>query len=143
MGGHPPHYTAASGNLYTFTGDEEDTESTSFHTTYRQLSSTLGRWLRPDPYDGSYDPTNPQSLNRYSYVLNNPFAFTDPLGLDVANHMICTTVTYWTAVSANSENSGIKSYFTEMECLYDSTFTGSSGLIPPIPPLPRTKPQVI
>lgn len=49
---------------------------------FRQLGSTLGRWLRPDPYDGSYDPTNPQSLNRYSYVLNNPQSFIDPSGLD-------------------------------------------------------------
>jgi hypothetical protein len=37
--------------------------------------------LSPDPYSGSYDFTNPQSLNRYSYVLNNPLSFTDRFGL--------------------------------------------------------------
>jgi len=37
--------------------------------------------MSPDPYDGSYDPSNPQSLNRYSYVHNNPLSFVDPLGL--------------------------------------------------------------
>ena len=26
------------------------------------------------------DPTNPQSLNRYSYVRNNPVNFNDPSG---------------------------------------------------------------
>src|SRR5947209_13772035 len=31
---------------------------------------------------GSMDLTNPQSLNRYSYVLNNPLSFRDPLGLE-------------------------------------------------------------
>ncbi|HEX3942411.1 MAG TPA: hypothetical protein VHX11_13075 [Acidobacteriaceae bacterium] len=35
-----------------------------------------------DPYSGSYDFSNPQSLNRYSYAMNNPLTFTDPSGLD-------------------------------------------------------------
>ena len=42
-------------------------------------SSGLGRWLSPDPLAG--DITNPQSLNRYAYVLNNPCNFLDPFGL--------------------------------------------------------------
>lgn len=36
----------------------------------------------PDPYDGSYDLGNPQSFNRYAYVLNNPVLLTDASGLD-------------------------------------------------------------
>ena len=39
----------------------------------------MGRWLTPDPLAG--DVMNPQSLNRYAYVLNNPINFIDPLGL--------------------------------------------------------------
>ena len=54
----------------------------SEHAQFRQYSPAQGRWFSPDPYDGSYDFTNPQSLNRYSYVLNNPLSFIDPLGLD-------------------------------------------------------------
>jgi hypothetical protein len=34
----------------------------------------------PDSYMGSYDLTNPQSMNRYAYALNNPVSFTDPKG---------------------------------------------------------------
>jgi hypothetical protein len=41
--------------------------------------SDLYRWLSPDPVAG--DITNPQSLNRYAYVLNNPTNLIDPLGL--------------------------------------------------------------
>jgi RHS repeat-associated protein len=72
-----------SGNHYTFADYESDlTESSSYHTSFRQLSPSLGRWMRPDPYLGSIDITNPQSLNRYSYVTNSPLVFTDPSGLD-------------------------------------------------------------
>jgi hypothetical protein len=42
----------------------------------------MGRWMSPDPYNGSMDLGNPQSLNRYSYVGNNPLLYTDPSGLE-------------------------------------------------------------
>ncbi len=51
------------------------------HAQFRDYSNVAGRWLQPDPYNGSYDAGNPQSLNRYSYVLNNPLRYVDPLGL--------------------------------------------------------------
>jgi hypothetical protein len=49
---------------------------------FREYTPLQGRWMSPDPYSGSYDTGNPQSFNRYSYVLNNPINMTDPLGLD-------------------------------------------------------------
>jgi hypothetical protein len=39
----------------------------------------MGRFLQPDPLVP--EPGNPQSLNRYSYVLNNPLRYTDPTGM--------------------------------------------------------------
>jgi uncharacterized protein RhaS with RHS repeats len=39
--------------------------------------------MSPDPLGGKL--TNPQSLNRYTYVLNNPLSFTDPTGMYVTN----------------------------------------------------------
>jgi hypothetical protein len=39
------------------------------------------RFSQPDPYDGSYDASDPQSFNRYSYTQNDPVNFIDPLGL--------------------------------------------------------------
>jgi hypothetical protein len=41
--------------------------------------SRLGRFSSPDPLAGAI--TNPQSLNRYTYVLNDPCNLVDPLGL--------------------------------------------------------------
>ncbi|MGC1294338.1 MAG: RHS repeat-associated core domain-containing protein, partial [Alloacidobacterium sp.] len=65
-----------------FAGLERDTESGTEHAQFRQYSELNGNWMSPDPYDGSYDFSNPQSFNRYSYVMNNPLSFTDPSGKD-------------------------------------------------------------
>jgi hypothetical protein len=46
---------------------------------FRFYRSNQGRFLSPDPVTG--DLLNPQSWNRYAYVLNNPANLTDPLGL--------------------------------------------------------------
>lgn len=47
------------------------------------MSSAQGRFSSPDPLLSSGRPWDPQSWNRYSYVLNNPLRYTDPLGLYV------------------------------------------------------------
>jgi len=57
-----------------------DAETGNDPTLFRMYESRLYRWLSPDPGAGSI--YNPQSLNRYAYVLNNPVSFIDPLGLD-------------------------------------------------------------
>jgi RHS repeat-associated protein len=56
-----------------------DTTTDTSITMFRHYSPNLGRWLSPDRMGG--DITNPQSLNRYPYVLNNPTTLTDRLGL--------------------------------------------------------------
>jgi RHS repeat-associated protein len=50
-----------------------------WQTDTRRYTPSAGRWFTPDPLGG--DVTNPQSLNRYAYVLNNPTSLTDPTGL--------------------------------------------------------------
>jgi len=65
-----------------FTGKERDIESGLDYFGARYYSSSMGRFSSPDPSGLVYaDPTNPQSLNLYSYVLNNPLKFTDPSGM--------------------------------------------------------------
>jgi RHS repeat-associated protein len=80
-----PQSSNSNESYFDFATLDHDTESNTDHAQFRNYSPTQGRWLAPDPYDGSYDITNPQSLNRYAYVLNNPLSFTDPLGL---NHCV-------------------------------------------------------
>ncbi len=65
-----------------FTQHERDTENNSDNTLFRQFASAQGRWLSPDPSNGSYDLTDPQSFNRYSYLRNRPLASVDRFGLD-------------------------------------------------------------
>jgi RHS repeat-associated protein len=64
-----------------YTGLDQDQPNLE-HAGFRELSSAQGRWLRPDPYDGSYELNDPQSFNRYSYTKNNPLSRVDSLGLD-------------------------------------------------------------
>jgi len=64
-----------------FTGKLDDTESGLDYFGARYYSSSLGRFMTPDPLGG--DLTNPQSLNRYAYAWNNPVTFTDPTGMYV------------------------------------------------------------
>lgn len=58
-----------------WTGDE---------SLFRRYHGWWSRFAHPDPYDGSYDASNPQSFNRYSYVQNDPVNFVDPDGLYAA-----------------------------------------------------------
>jgi len=66
------------------------------YTTYERDANSsdeammrrLGRWGRfeqPDPYNGSYDLSDPQSFNRYAYTQNDPVNFFDPTGLDTCH----------------------------------------------------------
>jgi len=69
-----------SGNQekHHFTSYDRDSESGSDYALNRQYSQDTGRFLRVDSYN---DLSDPQSLNRYAYVKNDPIGATDPLGL--------------------------------------------------------------
>jgi RHS repeat-associated protein len=71
-----------AGATFVFTDHERDSENQTDNTQYRHYASFQGRWLSPDPSNASYNPLDPQSLNRYSYVANRPMNKVDRLGLD-------------------------------------------------------------
>jgi RHS repeat-associated protein len=71
----PPHST----------GKERDTESGNDYFEARYYSSAMGRFMSPDwgPFPMPVPfalRENPQSLNLYNYVLNNPLKSVDPHG---------------------------------------------------------------
>src|ERR1700722_2570570 len=68
-----------------FTGKERDTESGNDYFEARYYSSAMGRFMSPD-WSAKVEPVpyskldNPQSLNLYSYTLNNPLSNADTDG---------------------------------------------------------------
>ncbi len=80
--------SGGSGNGYTpdevrkdYTGYEKDSESGLQFAQARYYNTTHGRFTSVDPLTASASIKNPQTFNRYSYVLNSPYKFVDPLGL--------------------------------------------------------------
>ena len=63
---------------HKFTGQRQDTSNGLVLFPGRVYDPSLGRFLQPDPF--VQDPADPQMLNRYSYVRNNPLKFVDPSG---------------------------------------------------------------
>ena len=68
-----------------FTGKERDQESGNDYFGARYYASSMGRFMSPD-WSAQAEPVpyakldDPQSLNLYPYVRNNPLARTDPDG---------------------------------------------------------------
>ena len=63
-----------------FTGQRLDGTGLYYYGA-RYYDPTIGRFISADTIVP--DPYNPQSLNRYSYCLNNPLKYTDPTGHDL------------------------------------------------------------
>ena len=83
----PGYQTCPDATEHHFTGKERDAESGNDYFGARYYASSMGRFMSPDwsakimpvPYASLGDP---QSLNLYSYVLNNPLIKVDPNGHD-------------------------------------------------------------
>ncbi|MGA2170935.1 MAG: RHS repeat-associated core domain-containing protein [Terracidiphilus sp.] len=80
-----PCATSPMATEHLFTGKEHDTESVNDYFEARYYTSTAGRFMSPDwsakispvPYATMDDP---QTLNLYAYVRNNPITGMDPDG---------------------------------------------------------------
>ena len=83
--GHLPFgegwYLTGTVDKWKFTTYERDSDTNLDYAIMRFDSARLARFMSPDPYDGSANPGDPQSWNRYAYVVNDPVNAFDPLGL--------------------------------------------------------------
>jgi RHS repeat-associated protein len=83
---------------------------TGFHDYgARMYWPQIGRFISADSYQG--DIGNPASLNRYSYVLNNPYRYTDPSGHETQVIIVHSTVLgmdmgYHAAIRVDNDGAG-------------------------------------
>jgi RHS repeat-associated protein len=83
--GHFPYgeswYLNNTTTKWEFTTYERDSESGNDYAMARYDVNRLGRFLTPDPMGGS--SADPQSLDRYNYVEDDPINLIDPTGRSV------------------------------------------------------------
>jgi RHS repeat-associated protein len=72
-------------NKLTYNQKEQDNTGL-FYYGARYYDADIGRFITADTVKG--DITDPLSLNRYSYVKNNPMKYIDPSGNQEANILI-------------------------------------------------------
>jgi RHS repeat-associated protein len=83
--GAEQHVHSYGPNASLFTGKERDQESGNDYFGARYYASNMGRWMSPD-WSAKVEPVpyakldNPQSLNLYTYALNNPLRNIDKDG---------------------------------------------------------------
>ncbi|WNO10282.1 RHS repeat-associated core domain-containing protein [Teredinibacter sp. KSP-S5-2] len=96
-----------------FTDHEHLDDVEYIHMNGRVYDYNLGRFLSVDPYIQS--PKNSQSINSYSYIMNNPLAGTDPTGYQAECGVGCYSVIFnQDGSSTTTRNGRITSAYTEV-----------------------------
>jgi RHS repeat-associated protein len=132
-----------------FTSKERDMESGLDYFLARYYSSAQGRFTSPDEFTGGprelwvlgsgdskkqalpyAEITNPQTLNKYQYCLNNPIRYVDPNGhqqKDSFEEQIKRAINIlWAAFASDLAKQQVGSN-PEAEAFVNTTFTTSNG----------------
>jgi RHS repeat-associated protein len=117
--------SAASAHLSISTGKERDTESGNDYFGARYYASSMGRFMSPD-WSAKAEPVpyakldDPQSLNLYAYVRNNPLTRVDADG-HCWPQWLCSAVQGAFGTAAQMLNDGLQ------RAGYKSAAAGLSG----------------
>ena len=99
--GHPLTTNEAVENPFRYSGELWDKPTSLQYLRARWYDPSVDRFINEDTYEGQID--NPLSLNRYTYVHNNPLIATDPTG-----HM---------GQKANNVNGGVPSSHEQVQAV--------------------------
>jgi RHS repeat-associated protein len=83
---------------YKYTGQEKDDTTGLYFYNARYYDARIGRFVSPDTV--ASNSRDPQDLNRYSYVSNNPLRYTDPTGHWKLNNFLQSVVQVGQVVGA-------------------------------------------
>ena len=113
-------YSQSGTTDLSFTGQNQDTVTGLYDFMFREYHPTQGRWISPDPAGlAAVDPSNPQTWNRYAYVMNNPMDLFDPLGM--------CPITDWKGRCVPS-NGGVKLLFWQILTISQECTEPANGL---------------
>lgn len=123
-------YATSGSTDSAFTTERQDTVANIYDFPAREYNN-FGRWPSPDPSGlAAVQPDDPQTLNRYAYVRNNPLGLIDPSGLAQQCENGCPQQAPGPAMCLSSECSfGGFSWFPDAEMGYDifDAIEGAAG----------------
>jgi RHS repeat-associated protein len=109
---------------HKYTGQEWDGETGLYYYRARYYHPVIGRFISADTVVP--DPTNPQGLNRYSNVLNNPLRYIDPTGHYYewrrdGNNVVITLPVMWQGLAA-AVPEVVDAYYRQIESAWSGQF---------------------
>jgi len=126
--GHFPYgesWYNASGDKLLFTSYERDAESGNDYAQARYDISGLGRFSSPDPIAGTGEP---QSLNRYAYVQNDPSNAVDPSGRRCFHPFFFKELSWGDCGGAGSGSCAIEGFAADCGLVGDLLRNGAASL---------------
>jgi RHS repeat-associated protein len=126
-----------------FTSKERDAETGLDFFESRYYSSAQGRFTSPDEFKGGFldafsgqaafqagplpyaDISDPQTLNKYAYVRNNPLRYTDPNGHCIEDFCILEAIAVGAAVNAGVQ--AVADFFTGQKTTLRGEFAAAVG----------------
>jgi RHS repeat-associated protein len=119
----------SSGGSDQFAGHKDDPETAQKYFGARYYNSGSARWTSPDTVLNR--PKDPQSLNKYAYVRNDPVNLVDPDGRDPYNISVTVWAPKWNDPPPDPSLMGISGMFgdssDQTRIVFDTFETGANG----------------